>query len=370
MFPVIDKHNLWYKEQMIQTAAEKATNLKVQWAHFLIDNPQVRIRDAAKRLGTSEAELLATQIGETVIRLNDKFDELLTEFHTLGPIMALTRNDEIVHERKGEYKNVEIMSGHGKMGLVLGDDIDLRIFFSNWHFGFAVESENPRGTLRSFQFFDAAGTAVHKVFLTERSDRAAYENLIGKYRSADQIAEIEIKPKPEKPAEKADGEIDVVNFRKAWAQLKDTHDFFPLMRKFGVAREQALRLADREMAFRVSTDSYQYILRKASETKLPIMVFVGNDGIIQIHTGEIETVLEARGWFNVMDEKFNLHIDQNEIATAWIVKKPTSDGAVSSLELFNRRGENVALFFGKRKPGIPEKAEWRELLATVQPIET
>jgi len=354
---------------MMQTAIEKETNLKERWAQFLVENPQVRIRDAARQLDTSEAELLATQIGENVIRLNEKFDELLMEFHTLKRIMALTRNEEIVHERKGEYKNVEVMNGHGKMGLVLGDDIDLRIFFSNWHFAFAVTSENPRGgLLRSFQFFDVDGTAVHKVFLTEASDLEAYENLVEKYRSDNQNAPLEISAKPKKPAEKSDAEIDVENFRAAWAQLKDTHDFFPLLRKFGVVREQALRLADREMAFQVPVDSYQYVLKKASETKLPIMVFVGNDGIIQIHTGEVETVLEARGWFNVMDERFNLHINQTEIASAWIVKKPTSDGTVSSLEIFNRQGENVALFFGKRKPGIPEKEEWRELLKTIQPI--
>lgn len=354
---------------MIQTASEKETNLKERWAQFRAENPQVRIRDAARRLGTTEAELLATQIGETVIRLNENFDDLLMEFHTLNRIMALTRNEEIVHERKGEYKNVEVMNGHGKMGLVLGDDIDLRIFFSNWHFAFAVTGENPRGSvLRSFQFFDINGTAVHKVFLTEASDLKAYENLVEKYRSDNQKAPLKTSAKPEKSAEKPDTEIDVENFRAAWAQLKDTHDFFPLLRRFGVAREQALRLADREMAFQVSADSYQYVLKKASETKLPIMVFVGNNGIIQIHTGEIETVSEARGWFNVLDERFNLHINKKEIASAWIVKKPTSDGTVSSLEIFNRQGENVALFFGKRKPGIPEKEEWRELLATVSPI--
>ena len=353
---------------MTQTAIETETNLKERWAQFRADNPQTRIRDAAEKLGTSEAELLATEIGETVVRLNDNFPELLQELHTLGRIMALTRNDEIVHERKGEYKNVEIMTGHGKMGLVLGDDIDLRIFFAGWHFGFAVTSESPRGTMRSFQFFDRDGTAVHKVFLTDASDLAAYENLVGKYRSDDQSQTLNVSSKAEKSIDKPDAEIDVEGFRKAWAGLKDTHDFFPLLKKFGVGREQALRLADREMAFPVATDTYKYILKKASETKLPIMVFVGNDGIIQIHTGEVEKVLEVRGWFNVMDEKFNLHINQTEIASAWIVKKPTDDGIVSSLEIFNRQGENVALFFGKRKPGIPEMEDWRKLLATINAI--
>src|SRR6201999_74705 len=96
--------------------------------------------------------------------------------------------------------------------------------------------------------------------------------------------------------------------------------------------------------------------------KLPIMVFVGNAGIIQIHTGTVENVLDARGWFNVMDEAFNLHIDQDKIARAYVVKKPTDDGIVTSLELFNEAGENVALLFGKRKPGIPESEDWRLLV--------
>ena len=351
---------------MMHTAIEKDIDLKQRWADYRVSYPNVKIREAAESLDTSEAELLATEIGASVVRLNDGFAELLAELPALGRIMALTRNDEIVHERKGHYGAVEVFSGHGKMGLVLGDDIDLRIFFDKWRFAFAVTGESPRGTTRSFQFFGADGTAVHKVFLTGESDLPAYQNLVEKYRAADQNASLEISLKPEKPIEKPDAEIDVENFRKAWSELKDTHDFFPLLRKFGVAREQALRLADGEMARRVPSEIYQEVLQKASEMKLPIMIFVGNEGIIQIHTGEVEKVVEARGWFNVLDERFNLHVKHDEIASAWIVRKPTADGIVSSLEIFNDTGENVALFFGKRKPGIPESGEWRELLRTFE----
>lgn len=348
---------------MNQTSIVKEKDLKQLWENFRAENPNVKIREAAEQLETTEAELLATELGATVIRLKDNFAALLQEFHTLNRVMALTRNDEIVHERKGEYGIVEVFKGHGKMGLVLGDDIDLRIFFDKWHFGFAVTTESPRGALRGFQFFNAQGIAVHKVFLTDRSDTSAYENLLEKYRTEDQNSTLEIVPKLEKSIETPDVEIDVENFQKAWSELKDTHDFFPLIRKFGVSREQALRLADREMAFPVSVESYQLILRKASEMKLPVMIFVGNDGIIQIHTGEVENIAEARGWFNVLDEKFNLHIKQDKIVSAWVVRKPTADGIVSSLELFNDKSENVALFFGKRKPGTAEDEKWRELLS-------
>ncbi len=342
-------------------ATETKSNLKEIWKNFRAENPQVRIRDAAAQIGTSEAELLDTETGENVVRLNDKFAEMMHDLHTLGYVMALTRNEEIVHERKGVYENADTALPH-KMALFVNPDIDLRIFLGSWHFGFAVTSEGARGTMRSLQFFDCAGTAIHKIFLTGESDLDAYRNFVEKYRGEEQNAPLDIKAKPAKPEDKPDAEIDVEGFRAAWAQLKDTHDFFPLMKKFGVGREQALRLADDQMARAVSPESFKFVLEKARDRKLPIMIFVGNDGIIQIHTGEVENVLEARGWFNVMDEKFNLHIDQNEINSVWIVKKPTADGIVTSLEIFNKNGENVALFFGKRKPGIPEMNEWRELI--------
>ncbi|MEZ5347561.1 MAG: ChuX/HutX family heme-like substrate-binding protein, partial [Pyrinomonadaceae bacterium] len=285
----------------------------------------------------------------------------MQELHKLGYVMALTRNDEIVHERKGVYENAQTELPHG-MALFVNPDIDLRIFSKCWHFGFSATVENPRGTMRSIQIFDQDGSAVHKIYLTEKSDLNAYEELVEKFRAEEQPTTLEVTPKPEKPADQPDSVIDVEGFRNAWSEMKDTHDFFPMMGKFKVGRRQALRLAEEKYSREVPADSFKWVLEEARDRKIPIMVFVGNDGIIQIHTGEVENVLEARGWFNVMDEKFNLHINQDEVGSAYVVRKPTEDGIVTSLELFNRHNKDIALFFGKRKPGIPEKEEWRELI--------
>jgi putative hemin transport protein len=43
------------------------------------------------------------------------------------------------------------------------------------------------------------------------------------------------------------------------------------------------------------------------------------------------------------------------------VRKPTVDGIVTSVELFNDDGEAIAMFFGERKPGKPELSTWRAL---------
>src|SRR5690606_1540266 len=110
--------------------------LTQRWAALRSEQPRVRIRDAAATLGVSEAELLATTVdGRSVVRLAPRFRELLKDVPALGKVMALTRNNDAVHERKGVYEDV---STGGHAGLVVGPDIDLRLFFSDWTHGFAL----------------------------------------------------------------------------------------------------------------------------------------------------------------------------------------------------------------------------------------
>ena len=93
-------------------------------------------------------------------------------------MLAITRNEDVVHERKGIYNNVSFPEprAHG-IGLVVNPDIDLRLFMSSWEFAFAV-NENER---RSLQFFDIYGGAVHKIYLTENSNKSEYYNLIERF---------------------------------------------------------------------------------------------------------------------------------------------------------------------------------------------
>ncbi|MBK6425807.1 MAG: hemin-degrading factor [Blastocatellia bacterium] len=335
----------------------KHVDLRAAWREHLEQNPGTRIRDAASALGVSEAELLATICGESVVRLDASWPELVGAFERLGTVMTLTRNDVAVHEKTGAFENV---SASGSMGLVLGEAIDLRIFFSRWHHGFAVETEAHSAIRRSFQFFDADGTAVHKVFLTDESNEATYHELVAKYRSADQSPKQPVIEAEPENGEKPDGEIDVEGFRAAWRGLQDTHEFFGMLRDFGVTRTQGLRLAPAEFARPVPVDTLQALLDDVAAAGTEIMVFVGSPGVIQIHTGPVRTIKVMGPWVNVLDPEFNLHVRADLIASAWVVRKPTADGVVTSVEFFDGEGGNVALVFGKRKPGKPELDRWRE----------
>ena len=331
---------------------EKIIELKKQWETLRAEQPKLRIRDAAKALESTEAELLATGLGETVTRLTDNFQGILQGVEALGKVMALTRNDYCVHERKGVYKNVTFT---GPMGLAVNPDIDLRLFMSVWSSAFAVD-ENGR---KSLQFFAKNGEAVHKIYVLEESDVAAYEVLVDFFRAEDQQTPLLIDLSKKEVEEKADDEIDAAGFKENWMTLKDTHDFHGMLRKFGVTRTQGLRLAPEGHAVKITTDSLKSILHKAAETDLEIMVFTGSAGCIQIHTGVIKKLLQTGPWFNVLDPDFNMHLREDAIASVWLVKKPTDDGIITSIEVFDETGAIIVQFFGKRKPGIPENESWR-----------
>lgn len=335
-------------------------DLKEKWEALKAENPHLRIRNAAAQLGVSEAELLITNIGNEVTVLKPEFANILSEVEQLGKVMALTRNDECVHERKGTYLNGDFSSPHAQ--LFVGEDIDLRIFLHSWKFAFAV----VEGDKKSLQFFGKDGLALHKIYLTKDSNAEAYNVIVEKYKAEDQDQAFEFEPIAPKPEEKPDAEVEVEGFQKEWRELKDTHNFFMMTKKYGVSRTQALRLAPEGFAVKIDNSKVVNVLEDASEKNIPIMVFVGNRGIIQIHTGNVKKTLWHQQWFNVMDPDFNLHLDVTKIAEAWIVKKPTEDGEVTAIEVFNKEGDFIVQFFGKRKPGIPELQEWKDLVAELE----
>jgi putative hemin transport protein len=329
--------------------------LKERWFEFKSENPKTRIRDAARELDTTEADLLATGLGDNITLLEGDFRELLKEVTSLGYVMALTRNDHVVHERKGVYQNI---SFNNHVGLVLGEDIDLRLFLGDWKFGFAVHE----GDRYSLQFFNSYGEATHKIYLTEDSNKGAYDVLVAKYRAADQKVMALTAARPEKKQEEQAGEIDTAAFQAEWLTLKDTHEFFGLLRKYKLSRKEALRHAPEGYAYQIKPESMKAVFDAASETALPIMVFVSNPNCIQIHTGPVKKIFVMGPWLNIMDPAFNLHLREDAIDEAWVVKKPTEDGIVTGIELIDKDGNMFNQFFGKRKPGSPELTAWQELV--------
>ena len=338
------------------------TDLAARWSQLRGEKPALRIRDAALSLGVSEAELVALGIGRTATPLDGDWRAILNEMPGVGRVMCLTRNDDCVHERHGRFEDVQVTGPHG---LVLGPDIDLRLFLGQWKLGYAVREPLKGGERLSLQFFDASGDAVHKIYATDETDRAAFDALIARHTAAGSPA-LALAPRAADPVDRPDSEIDVEGLRAAWRNMRDTHEFFGMLGKFKVGRVHALRLVGDEFARELPPRALRGALEAAAEDKAPIMIFVGSRGCIQIHTGRIARLLDTHGWFNILDPDFNLHLRDQAVARVFSVRKPTDDGVVTSSEAFDGRNRNILLMFGERKPGKPELEPWRAIVARLE----
>lgn len=327
----------------------------------------MRERDFAHIHRISEAELVAAHVGFGVTRLDVDVAAMLTAAIDLGEVMALTRNESVVHEKIGTYGGVQIGP---QVGLVIGDEIDLRVFPPKWKSAFAVDKAEEGGAVRrSVQFFDAAGNAVHKIHLRDASNLDAYAALVTRFTAPDQsaplpspVAEVVARP----PAVRAGRE----ELDKAWRALTDTHQFHGMLRKLNLDRLDALTMADSDLAWRLDLGGSAAMLHSAVASGVPIMAFVGSSGCIQIHSGPIQNVQPMGPWISVMDETFHMHLRLDQIVELWGVRKPTKDGHVTSIEAYAADRSLIIQFFGVRQEGIDERPEWRALVEGLAPLPT
>ncbi|MCV6605483.1 MAG: hypothetical protein OIF34_09265, partial [Porticoccaceae bacterium] len=264
--------------------------------------PTLRARNAAALLGVSEAQLLACRGDLQAIRLREDWPAVLAEVAHIGDVMALTRNEYCVHERHGVYDNLSFSGKNAtQMGMALNPEIDLRLFLNRWRFGFAVSEPLKNGERHSLQFFDGSGNAVHKIYLTANSDVAAYQTLVERFRSTAALwPEVEAAPEPQGSAVGYPNAIDASALEQDWRSLRDVHEFFPMLRKHSVNRLSALQLMPADLANQVPLGSVQCALQQAACKECEIMVFVGNRGCIQIHTGPVGNLRQIGPWFNVL----------------------------------------------------------------------
>ena len=362
---------------LIANASAAPATLAERWSTLRTEQPKLQIRDAARALGVSEAQLLATNIGKGVTRLQadgNQPREIMRAALDLGLVQAITRNENGVIETTGvaskfkqagdkseqaDAKDPETEARQRNIaGGYLGGQIDLRFHFENWKYAFAVEQAGRDGKpTRSLQFFDANGTAVHKIYLRNEPGVTVYDKLVATFRMPQQSAELNVLAVAPKAAEKPDAEIDVKEFQLAWKDMTDVHQFAQIMREFHLSREQALRLAPAGVVERVTPQALRTLLENAAKDKVAIMVFLGNDGLTQIYSGKIEKTMAAGGFFNVLDPDFNLHIRDTALRSGWVVKR----GGVTSVEFFDNDGTQVVSFFGVRERGKPQPQSWVDL---------
>lgn len=330
-----------------------------------LDDTKTRDRDLAEKLHLSEAQLVAAHIGHGATAVVSHPDQIMHAAATFGETMALTRNASCVHEKIGVYDNYH-PGTHAAM--VLTEEIDLRIFPGHWRHAYMVEKETDAGLRRSLQVFDAAGDAVHKVFLRDAAAADAWAAALDQLTLPDQETALTVTDRQPPEAPKSDrSKRDIL--RKEWARLTDTHQFLRLASKLKMNRLGAYRIAGAPFVRALAPAAVDQMLEALRDRQIEVMLFVGNRGCIQIHTGPVHTLRPMGPWQNVMDPGFNLHLRSDHIAEVWAVEKPTQRGPAVSVEAFDARGMLIFQVFGLGKEGRDSRPAWRAIVEALPTLE-
>ena len=318
-------------------------------------------RDIATEMGISEAELTSARVGHDAQRLQGDIRDILGALESVGETKCICRNEYAVHEQVGAFTNQQL-SGHA--GLVLNPRaLDLCLFLHQWASVFYVKEATAHGERQSIQFFDHHGDALLKVYATDNTDMAAWGEVLARFLSTEN-APLALKAK-EAVASTAQANAQTVD--QEWRAMTDVHQFFMLMKRHNLTRQQTFELVGDDLACKVSNDALAQVLNAAHQEGNEIMVFVGNTGCVQIFTGNIEKVVPMKGWLNIFNPNFTLHLMEEHIAETWVTRKPTVDGHVTSLELFAKDGTQIAQPFGQRTEGQPDQTQWRAQVDALTP---
>ena len=270
-----------------------------------------RSRDAAD---------LASCLRDNVVQLTPDWATMLRALPALGRIRSLTGNGTAVLECRGQCRCIQI---DGAAALMIGRDMELRLSIEAWRAAFAAREPIGDHVRHSLQVFDAIGHAVHKLYLTDQSDRTAFDTLVLSLAAEDRPLAFAAPPAPHRIA-------------------------VPLARP-------------------VSRDAGRLVLTAASAQAIPLTIAVANDGATQSHTGTIARVVAVGPWLCAIGADFVLRLHLDRVGGAGIVDHgPACRNGALAIVFHDHDGAVIASISGVRGLAGQEDPAWRGLCATVR----
>ena len=332
--------------------------LKLDWQSYLRRQPLARIHHVAAALQVSEAELVAANCGLKAIRLSPDWPQMVSDLQSFGKVSAITRNPCVTYRQTGYYQNIQCM---GDSAIVHGRELELGFNFAHWHSAFAVEEQNVNGRHQSLRFFDGNGNSIHEISMIEQSCLSAYRAFIRNYKAPDKFAAPLISPSLSS-VPSSNNPVTGEKLQNGWKACKKLQDFPELFKQYGLTRYQALQLlAESHFAVSINPAVFSEFIHTLVEMALPVMIYVRNQGAVQIYNGSLEKVKVSGANLSLLNYGAELHFDMSRIDSLWVVKKTIESRMLSSLELYDAQRQPIALIYGRHDAETREDRRWREL---------
>jgi len=169
--------------------------------------------------------------------------------------------------------------------------------------------------------------------------------------------------------------LDCCNIEGFWRKSRDIHHLVPRLEASGYTLLSALKMLPCDLARQVATSAVGDVLKKCHAESTELMIFVGNEAVVQIHSGKIDKIVQlGKQRRNVIHSTtrdgnraiFKYNID--DVAQVWAVNKMSQDGVIKSLDIFDKEGNVIFQFFGLREEGKKQPITWINMLDSLQPV--
>ncbi|MAM99226.1 MAG: hypothetical protein CMF91_05005 [Candidatus Marinimicrobia bacterium] len=277
-------------------------SIKTKWEKLQAEDKKIRIRDAAKKLETSEASLLSTEINDGVYFLNiSDYNTFLTEVLSLDKIMLLIRSDSVVHEKTISSKDIQLRDN--KVFNNKSNELILEFNPTLFKYIFSQNKLHAKRSLRSFQIFDIYGDAILKIYLKGKNE-IEFDNIVERYKS-------EYNYELQEPINHKNLEPKSIIELNSSVKECECYDY----------------------------DLNENILRKvligSSKEQIPIQIHAIGKGTIQYHKDLIKKIVDFGPWINIIDKTFNLHAMENHLKHVILKKHQRNNDSFYYLDFYD-----------------------------------
>ncbi|MDR1498289.1 MAG: hypothetical protein LBS59_07790 [Puniceicoccales bacterium] len=270
--------------------------LRQAWQELKTKEPRLYTRDAAKKLGVSEAHLIALGNGDTSFRL--KTDDLFAffdGFSAFGESLYLVRNEAAVLEKDATLK----FEDKGAFLSANGEGTRLAFIKAGIAHGFVVHA--AQYVKRGAQFFDAAGNAVIKAYIRDESKIPEFDEWVKQWHSADQTPVFAAQP----VADDAAGHHHEGHSHGCSCG--------------GSGHSHGHGGAPKEPPVELPANSFKTLLEAAVKSGESVTVSVANGNALLSVTAPVFKLSVFGPWFNILDKELHMHLGENAIKHAFRV---------------------------------------------------
>ncbi|PXW96127.1 putative heme degradation protein [Sphaerotilus hippei] len=338
------------------------------------------LHELAAEMGLSEGELMAAHVGAgprhrpsagvplQAVRLRPRWLGLLARLESLGELTLSTRNEA------GELS----VTACWQPGDLEGADLELLGFDGplrhrlhcttrSWHQGYATEEAHACRVVRRLQFFDDRGERLCSLTLPGDGDVTAWLALVARWADPDQRPGGLLSVRPASVATRVVSPVvDALAWRRTWASSRHEQALHEAGVDLGLSAEAALQLVGARYAQPVDSEALSEVLADAALQGLSLDVSTGcGSAWLTVRSEAAGVRLDGScrcPRLHVSGPGMDWRLCESPLHRAWLVRRPSTYGLRTSLELFAASGQRLARVAARHETLRGDPCAWRLLL--------